>query len=207
MSDFDEEAERERLRERFEEDETEREATERMSELLLQGATMTNAHCSECGDPVFRYEGQEFCATCERPIERGDAGGDVDDAGGDETPRNVEVTSPSEDARVRFGGEDKDAGSEPEPARDGPEPSDAAADVDVSDRTRTTDRDAREPPDTSPPAPRADAGGDRVERARRDLAATLARFARAARDSESPQAARAHLEAARAAAETLDELD
>jgi len=62
--DFDREAEREKLREQFEADEREREATQRMSELLLQGATMTNRHCDTCGDPIFRHEGQEFCPGC-----------------------------------------------------------------------------------------------------------------------------------------------
>ncbi|MFB6112599.1 MAG: Sjogren's syndrome/scleroderma autoantigen 1 family protein [Halodesulfurarchaeum sp.] len=66
MSDgFDKEAERERLREKYEKDQEDREATERMSELLLQGATMTNKHCDSCGTPIFRYEGQEFCPTCQ----------------------------------------------------------------------------------------------------------------------------------------------
>ncbi|MFB6166312.1 MAG: Sjogren's syndrome/scleroderma autoantigen 1 family protein [Haloarculaceae archaeon] len=74
MSDFDREAERERLREQYERDKQDREATERMSDLLLKGATMTNAHCGTCGDPIFRYEGQEFCPTCQERV--GDADGD-----------------------------------------------------------------------------------------------------------------------------------
>ena len=65
MSDeFDKEAEREKLREKFAEDERKREHTQRLSELLLQGATMTNRHCETCGDPIFRHEGREFCPTC-----------------------------------------------------------------------------------------------------------------------------------------------
>ncbi|MFB6184901.1 MAG: Sjogren's syndrome/scleroderma autoantigen 1 family protein [Haloarculaceae archaeon] len=68
MSDFDEEAERERLREQYERDKRKRQATERMSDLLLKGATMTNSHCGECGDPIFRHDGQEFCPTCERVV-------------------------------------------------------------------------------------------------------------------------------------------
>jgi uncharacterized Zn finger protein (UPF0148 family) len=68
MSDFDKEAEREKLRKQFEEDKKKRESTERMSELLLQGATMTNRHCDTCGDPIFRYEGQKFCPTCQVEI-------------------------------------------------------------------------------------------------------------------------------------------
>jgi len=70
-SGFDKEAEREKLREKYEQDEQDRENTRRMSELLLQGATMTGKHCGECGDPIFRYDGQEFCPTCQREVEGG----------------------------------------------------------------------------------------------------------------------------------------
>ncbi|PSP49614.1 hypothetical protein BRC75_03120 [Halobacteriales archaeon QH_7_69_31] len=69
MSDeFDREAEREKLREKYERDQQKREASERMSELLLQGATMTNRHCPECQSPVFTYEGTAFCPTCQREV-------------------------------------------------------------------------------------------------------------------------------------------
>ncbi len=68
MSDFDREAEREKLREKYEQDKQKREASERMSELLLQGATMTNRHCPECHSPVFRYEGKQFCPTCQKEV-------------------------------------------------------------------------------------------------------------------------------------------
>jgi uncharacterized Zn finger protein (UPF0148 family) len=64
MSDFDKEAEREKLRKKFAKDEQKREQTSRMSELLLKGATMTNKH-HDCGSPVFRWEGEEFCPTCQ----------------------------------------------------------------------------------------------------------------------------------------------
>ena len=68
MSDFDKEAERERLREKYEREQEKRKSTEQMSELLLKGATMTNAHCNNCGDPIFRYDGEEFCPTCQQPV-------------------------------------------------------------------------------------------------------------------------------------------
>ncbi|WP_135827324.1 Sjogren's syndrome/scleroderma autoantigen 1 family protein [Halorussus halobius] len=71
-SGFDKEAEREKLREKYERDEEGRENTRRMSELLLQGATMTGKHCNRCGDPIFRYDGREFCPTCQQA---GDASG------------------------------------------------------------------------------------------------------------------------------------
>ena len=91
MSDeFDKEAEREKLRKKFAEDEQKREHTQRLSELLLQGATMTNRHCETCGDPIFRHEGREFCPTChatedgyEVPIETpaaADDGNNADEA-------------------------------------------------------------------------------------------------------------------------------
>ncbi|WP_066411897.1 Sjogren's syndrome/scleroderma autoantigen 1 family protein [Halorubrum aethiopicum] len=91
MSDeFDKEAEREKLREKFAKDEKKREHTQRMSELLLQGATMTNRHCDTCGDPIFRHDGREFCPTChatedgfEVPAadETGDRGTDAGEGG------------------------------------------------------------------------------------------------------------------------------
>ncbi|WP_049969309.1 Sjogren's syndrome/scleroderma autoantigen 1 family protein [Haladaptatus cibarius] len=66
MSDFDKEAEREKLRQQYEAEKEERKATQRMSELLLQGATMTGKHCDTCGDPIFRQNGTEFCPTCQQ---------------------------------------------------------------------------------------------------------------------------------------------
>ena len=106
MSDFDKEAEREKLREKFEQEEDKREATEQMSELLLKGATMTNAHCSTCGDPVFRYDGQEFCPTCQKPITR-ESG--ADDGAEDVEGDHIEVADTSDEARVQFGGDGADA--------------------------------------------------------------------------------------------------
>ena len=79
MSDeFDKEAEREKLRQQLAAEEESRQATQHMSELLLKGATMTNRHCDECGDPVFRHEGREFCPTCGR---QGSGGGTAEAEG------------------------------------------------------------------------------------------------------------------------------
>lgn len=81
MSDFDKEAERRKLREKYEQDQQKRESTQRMSELLLQGATMTNRHCDNCGDPIFRYDGQEFCPSCQNAqVVDGQATGDAQSA-------------------------------------------------------------------------------------------------------------------------------
>jgi uncharacterized Zn finger protein (UPF0148 family) len=141
MSDFDEEAERERLREKYERDQQRREATEQMSELLLQGATMTNAHCSECNDPIFRYDGQEFCPTCEKPVDRGtngtgdpdeDATGDVDES---EDHEEIQITSPDDSARVAFG---SDAEEQPQPAPNDSQRRDRPQDPDSQDPS--TDR-------------------------------------------------------------------
>jgi uncharacterized Zn finger protein (UPF0148 family) len=149
MSDFDKEAEREKLREKYEKDQEEREVAEKMSELLLQGATMTNAHCSECGDPIFRYDGQEFCATCEKAVDRGtDEDEEVDED-------NIEVTTPDENARVQFGG-----GEEADAEADPPERADQAEQPQQPDRPqrsgqpRQADQAAeRSQPNEQPPSP------------------------------------------------------
>ena len=98
MSDFDKEAERERLREKYERDQEKREATEQMSELLLKGATMTNAHCEDCGDPIFRYDGQEFCPTCQEVVSEADEASpeaNSETAGDAGTPADTRVADES----------------------------------------------------------------------------------------------------------------
>jgi len=145
MSDFDKEAERERLREKYEEDKQKRAASERMSDLLLKGATMTNAHCNDCGDPIFRYDGDEFYPTCQRVVTNDEAveqaaegEGQVDEpvqtpddagAGSDQspatengdTPDHIEVKQPDGPA-VRTGGDgsatDQSTADQPDAAAD-----------------------------------------------------------------------------------------
>ena len=240
MSDFDKEAERERLREKYEREEAKREVTERMSELLLQGATMTNAHCSDCGDPIFRYEGQEFCATCEKPVDRGGDGAEAsegadtagDDADGDAAGdgERIQVTSPSDDARVRFGA---GAGAEGDETPEG-----EAVETHAGDEAATgpayvdhTQRTVADPPAGDQPAGDAP-GGERsagegagtgrqeprgahqggsprprgavnVDQARGALQRTLTRLSQQAEATEDPREAEAYLAAAREAAETL----
>jgi uncharacterized Zn finger protein (UPF0148 family) len=205
VSDFDKEAEREKLREKYERDQEKREVAERMSELLLQGATMTNAHCSTCGDPIFRYDGQEFCATCERPVDRdtgdgegtdgdarGDSGADSGPDDGEDLPEGsetIEVTSPADDARVRFGGESDDTGE-----------GDAPAGADGTDPETTADA-----PEARPGGSGTTKAGD-VSAARASLVRTLTRFSESAEACEDPGRAREHLAAAREAAETLSAL-
>lgn len=71
--DFDKEAERERLREKFAQEEADRASAKQMSELLLQGVTMTDRHCPECGAPLFRDGDRVFCPSCERDVAPGEA--------------------------------------------------------------------------------------------------------------------------------------
>ena len=184
MSDFDKEAEREKLREQFAEDERERENTRRMSELLLKGATMTDTHCDTCGDPIFRWEGEEFCPTCsaqqaaaaqqqgtQQPEPEPDTGGTAAavDAGADASPSEVEVEPESPPAT-----EAPTAGAEPS----APEQRKA------------------------PPEP---AAGDAAELsgARESLVRTLTRFASEAESAANPADARERLAAVEAAADAL----
>ena len=233
MSDFDKEAEREKLREKYEDEEENRAATEQMSELLLKGATMTNAHCTDCGDPIFRYDGQEFCPTCQKPVAREQAeNGEADD--GDD---HIEVADPSDDAHVQFGGDAADA-QETDGAEQSQQPSESPAQPQQSApnrQTETPDQPTRRIPSADPdssPAERSvtDAGRQardsagpasnaRPETARSTadgsvaedlsaaeslLAETVHRFARRAAETDDPRSAREHLETAREAATALD---
>ena len=228
MSEFDKEKERERLREQYERDRKKREATEQMSELLLQGATMTNAHCSECGDPIFRYDGQEFCATCERPVERA---ADASEDGDEDEDDQLEVTTPSEDTRVVFGDESDQAAQQKAQTgtrqAEGGEGSlsrrDTAGGADDPTTRATADRSTSRADD---PAAQATAdrqsgrtsAGEPVERrdtydsgggldaARNSLVRTLVAHADRAEAAGDPREARDHLQVAREAAETLDAL-
>jgi len=167
MSDFDKEAEREQLREKYERDQQKREATERMSELLLKGATMTNAHCDQCGDPVFRYDGQEFCPSCEEVVgEGGEAAAEGE--GGEEVDADDEGSSAeaAENGAKPAGGAtdepESDAPSEAEsdPASEAESPvetqSDAAASADTGaagTAAQAQDTTASTPQRNAPTAP------------------------------------------------------
>jgi len=185
MSGFDEAAERERLREKYERDQEKRASTQRMSELLLKGATMTNSHCDACGDPIFRYDGQEFCPTCQAAGEETaewDAEGDADATGSDTTPA-------PEDA-------DRD-----HPGHSG-----------VVDETPTITSDERVrdrggESAASRPQPRSSPADGSLDDARASLSRTLLRYARAAEETDDPRRATEFLSAAREAAETLAALE
>ncbi|MDZ7701106.1 MAG: Sjogren's syndrome/scleroderma autoantigen 1 family protein [Halobacteriales archaeon] len=96
---FDKEAEREKLRQQLAAEEESRQATQHMSELLLKGATMTNRHCDDCGDPLFRHEGREFCPTCGT---QGAGGGEAASEAADATAASGDsgtATAPPEGAQ------------------------------------------------------------------------------------------------------------
>jgi uncharacterized Zn finger protein (UPF0148 family) len=202
MSDFDKEAEREKLREKYGDEDDDRAATQQMSELLLQGATMTNRHCEDCGDPVFRHDGREFCPSCGAEVV-GDAEGD--EPGGDEAGA---TDRPAAGAGSGTNGTPAapDDGSAAARGHDGPraaggrpgEPSPGEAGVTPVGDDRTGGGEPAPAPD---PDPDPAAGG--VADARRALQGTLTRFARRAAETEDPRAAREHLAAAREAAEAL----
>ena len=225
---FDKEAVREELREKYEKDKREREATERMSDLLLKGATMTNSHCGACGDPLFRQNGTTFCPGChggpdgvEASVDDADQGasdedhttqdsteeasvpatGRADDAAGTENdPADARAFAPNESPAT------PDTSDAHEPARRRAPQSEAAAERPSADSTR-----GRGPADTGPKPDRtrlpaaASSGGDRAD-AHDSLVAALEHFAREAAATDDPRYARECLEAAREAAEALSAL-
>ncbi len=230
MSDeFDKEAEREKLREKLADDDEKREHTQRMSELLLKGATMTNRHCDDCGDPIFRQDGQEFCPTChtvDAADVQGEAGTATRPADGRTNPQHQTRTDPKPEAVDGANGEP--AGTRPDesapgpsiggngtarsgrgdvaPGRDAAAPSSAA-----QSGGSTTTADGPEPA-TAPDPLQTPAGSEPAEHntvadARASLTRTLTRFARAAEATDDPRRASEHLRAAREAAETLSALD
>ncbi|MFC5133214.1 MULTISPECIES: Sjogren's syndrome/scleroderma autoantigen 1 family protein [Haloferacaceae] len=221
MSDeFDKEAEREKLREKFAEDEEKREHTQRMSELLLQGATMTNRHCETCGDPIFRHDGREFCPTChatedgyEVPAEGTvPAGGDDESDGTAGAIAGEAETSGArspETAAANGVVADDDTGSTAASDEVGPDPAGDLARGSIGDAAGTS-RSAEGmtgSADPEPPAPGTEVDASGVGPARESLTRTLTRFARAAEETEDPRRAREHLRAAREAAEALSALD
>ncbi|MFB6221557.1 MAG: Sjogren's syndrome/scleroderma autoantigen 1 family protein [Halolamina sp.] len=199
---FDKEAEREKLREKLADEEEKRSATQRMSELLLQGATMTNQHCDNCGDPLFRDNGETFCPTC------ASAEGQTTEAEGSQPS---ETSTP--DAATRAASQPRNGAQQrPGDAADGqlsqlpdgaevrPQPGTATQTPDRNPETRRPQPGQQEPPT---PSERADTQGDPRVELRRAVTET-ARNATAATD---PRTARAWLEASKEAAEALAALE
>lgn len=177
---FDKEAEKRRLREKYEADRESREATSRMSDLLLQGATMTNKHCDTCGDPLFRYQGQEFCPSCQAD---GEAIAEAEEPTAESGP-----SSESADA----------AGDQPASTATG-------AESEPQSLPGQRDSTAGEPTHQASTSVEAAEASQRsaTETARADLADTVSTLARRAAAADDPRQARELAEAAREAADGL----
>ncbi|WP_135807185.1 Sjogren's syndrome/scleroderma autoantigen 1 family protein [Halorussus marinus] len=224
---FDKEAEREKLREKYGKDKQDRESTQRMSELLLQGATMTGKHCNNCGDPIFRSDGQEFCPTCqhegqqarnadetERPAgaDRADApgpdagevasgsAGDPSAQSGDGEPR-VEI----DDVRVPDAHADRSELRTPPSQRD--RDAGARAPERDRDRARGSGRGAGDRAQGRESTRDATASAGGIDAARASLVRTLNDLARRAEDADDVARTRDLLGASREAAEALAALD
>jgi uncharacterized Zn finger protein (UPF0148 family) len=228
MSEFDKEAEREKLREQFAEDD-DRADTQRMSELLLKGATMTNRHCDDCGDPVFRWEGEEFCPSCSAGETAGGEGSAASAGNGapagDSAPAGAtESASPGTNATV---GADSPAGGDDAPASAPPNANQLpdAAQAGGAASGRSTDAGGVSPEDFASVADdaSADAGGRQppadgqranaapsqsaqtadLGAARASLSRTVTRFAQEAERADDLARAREYLDAVAAAADAL----
>lgn len=217
MSDFDAEAERERLREKYERDEERRKETQQMSELLLKGATMTNRHCNDCGSPIFRYDGQEFCPSCQRVTAESDADerADVDGQAGQATANEQSVpdgqagrATPDEQTTTATQPAAADRstpreqtmpGEQATPDERGGAPEGTAAGADADD--------VRAEPSTVSPAATSGSATAADRGAREALLRALTRHAQLAEETDDPRRAKEHLSAAREAAEALDELE
>lgn len=221
MSDFDREAERERLREKYERDQEKRESTERMSDLLLKGATMTDAHCGNCGDPIFRYDGEEFCPTCQERVESVDDATDEDTPGetGADSPGSAEEDSPAAagtDARAAPEASTGDGHTGSTRPRDGSEATqqadapghdangvEATASEGVAGGPARPSGQDRTPPTSRPQSQPGGDAADELGAARASLTRTLLAQAQMAENCEDPRRASDHLAAAREAAEAL----
>lgn len=218
MSEFDKEAEREKLREQLEAEQADREATQRMSELLLGGATMTGKHCGNCASPIFRQNGREFCPTCNRavgepaqaqadpeaPVEADDqpAAETTDDRDGrtvDATGGSQPQVEPSESTTQH---QPDVTGDESTPV---PERADSAPTPDAGESAVPERSEAATPERGEPAVPE---GGDGDLAAARDaLVRKLTRLAVQAEATDDVGRARELLAATREAAEALAALE
>lgn len=204
MSEFDKEAERKKLEERFAEEEADRETTERMSELLLQGATMTDTHCDECGNPLFRYDGQTFCSACQRTVEEAGSAGNAATGAATEPADATPATDPTDQHPAGTPRDGSTANGQRPQAPQRTDPSDPAASPDQGQRAPSapaqTPDEPRSQTDTSQPTEATD-GLAATEAA---LSRTLREQADAAERADDLSRTRKHLAAAREAAEALD---
>ena len=81
--------------------------TKAMSRLLTRGAKMLQKGCEDCGNPLFRYQGEVVCPVCdERRGEGSEEGGKV------EKRREYQGASGAADTRDKTGAETVDASGE-----------------------------------------------------------------------------------------------
>ena len=223
MSDFDKEAEREKLRKKYADDEAKRANTKRMSELLLKGATMTNQHCDECGDPLFSHDGQTFCPTCQ-------AGGQQPaDAQQADTQQPADAQQADTQQPTDTQQADTQQPTDTQQANGAQQPTNAtqpaAASPPTPEQSTQTSADApatnghpgasgAQPTDTTQratsqpsPQPSAAASTEGLTAARQSLVGTVTRFSQRAAEADDPRRAKELLSAAREAAETLRALE
>lgn len=200
---FDKEAERERLREKYESDSADREVTERMSQLLLQGATMTNKHCETCGSPIFRYQGQAFCPTCqaEADAEAAAGGGASGGDGGEATARATDDEPSGASTQTAAGDGTGGQSAEESAAANVGHESVGAASTGTAELGGQT-----QPSPPTGPSGSGTAAGSTQTAVSQSLAETIVTLSERARESEDPNQSKKLLEAAREAAETLSRL-
>lgn len=204
-SGFDKEAERQKLREKYEKEKADREATQHMSELLLQGATMTNKHCDTCGNPIFRQQGREFCPVC------GEAAGEGAETAGSDQARATagEGTEAAGDEAAEAQAAQSQAVEGDGAASGGQQAGQPSPQAAANQQTAAGQSATGQPAADGRPADRQAAGeaaGD-LDEARAALVRTLTGLTREAEQSADVGRTRELLAAAREAAETLAALD
>ncbi|MFC7043376.1 Sjogren's syndrome/scleroderma autoantigen 1 family protein [Halonotius sp. GCM10025705] len=220
MSDFDKEAEREKLRKKYADDEDKRANTKRMSELLLKGATMTNQHCDTCGDPLFRHNGQTFCPTCQADSQQAAAQSDgtqqpTDQAGDADQPQPANAESTPEQPANNTSQPNQSTPTQPATNGQPTQADNQPTNTSQSPATQSSQPTATQPSQSTPqpsqstpqPSSPATASGNGLVDARQSLAATVTRFSRRAAETDDPRRAKELLSAAREAAETLRALE
>jgi len=217
MSDFDKEAEREKLRKKYADDEDKRANTKRMSELLLKGATMTNQHCDACGDPLFRHNGQTFCPTCQADSQQPAAQSDgtqqptPDQAGDADQPQPTNAESTPDQSAGTTSQPNQSTPTQPatngQPTQADNQPTNMSQSPATQSSQPTATQSSQSTPQPSQPSSSTTAGDSGLSDARQSLAATVTRFSQRAAETDDPRRAKELLSAAREAAETLRALE
>lgn len=206
MSEFDKEAEREKLRKQYEKDKEKREKSERMSELLLQGATMTDTHCSECGDPIFSHQGQKFCPTCQREV-REQKPEATEQQPEQEQPMSELSASEDDAAEIEINGAITRENASMNTTESEPK-NEHAVSATRSSSDPSTDEHPQSQPQQQPqaqPQSQPETSSD-LSAARQSLIRIVTRFARRAESAEDLTTAREFLKATEDAATALDAL-